>query len=239
MFDQLSLQADPAWQRSAEFEEGEVVLFSAYVTKINRRDTKQKRVLVVSTCAVYNCSPRSRKVKRKILLHKIEGLGFSASSTELVIHIPSEYDYRFEFHEGREQFMSTLSHALLERLGIRLPNALHPQASLKDVVFTKSESLRRNSGRFNVAGPSAAGGSGAGNRSSVKLAARAMALSVNVGELLPIFEHDEDSDDDSEDDEPTMRHGAFLPLHNAACTADHPHRMLFAVASSRSLGKKS
>ena len=41
------------------------------------------------------------KVKRKICLSKIKGFTISSLSHEFVVHVPSEYDYRFMSDEYR------------------------------------------------------------------------------------------------------------------------------------------
>ena len=86
----------------------EKVLFSCHVYKYNHAGKRQKRVLSITNKHIYNMSPKnlitemfasimlSSKIKRKIALNKIKSLFVSSKGIEFVIHVPDEYDYRFE-----------------------------------------------------------------------------------------------------------------------------------------------
>jgi len=78
----------------------EKVCFSDYVTKINRKDKKQTRVMLITDKAIYNLLPgkdgNSGKCKRRILIEELVAVTLSTTSDEFVFHIPEEYDYRFQ-----------------------------------------------------------------------------------------------------------------------------------------------
>lgn len=44
--------------------------------------------------AVYNLSKTS--VKRKIPINKVAGITYSTTSSEFVVHVVDEYDYRYD-----------------------------------------------------------------------------------------------------------------------------------------------
>ena len=75
----------------------EQIVFSDHVTKINRRDKEQIRVLLITTRAVYNLLPNNySKCKRRIPITLLSSITVSQLSDEFVLHIPDEYDYRFK-----------------------------------------------------------------------------------------------------------------------------------------------
>lgn len=96
----------------------ERLLYSTLVVKVNQNNKKQERVLLLTTKTVYNIVPEeknaligffsndlvyrlgkiipSQKVKRKIPIITIYGVTYSNIGSEFVIHVPTEYDYRFQ-----------------------------------------------------------------------------------------------------------------------------------------------
>eukprot|EP00499_Haloplacidia_sp_CaronLabIsolate_P008876 CAMPEP_0196781486 /NCGR_PEP_ID=MMETSP1104-20130614/9675_1 /TAXON_ID=33652 /ORGANISM="Cafeteria sp., Strain Caron Lab Isolate" /LENGTH=545 /DNA_ID=CAMNT_0042151719 /DNA_START=50 /DNA_END=1687 /DNA_ORIENTATION=+ len=73
----------------------ETVQFSDYIVKINPRGRLQERVIMITDLAVYNLMPSNfGKCKRRIPLTSIESVTVGAGN-QFVIHVPSEYDYRF------------------------------------------------------------------------------------------------------------------------------------------------
>jgi serum/glucocorticoid-regulated kinase 2 len=75
----------------------EVVMYSNYITKINKRGKEQARAILVTDKAVYNLMPNSYGTcKRRIDLKGVVGITASCSSQEFVVHVPNEYDYRFK-----------------------------------------------------------------------------------------------------------------------------------------------
>ena len=71
----------------------EQIFMSCQILKFNDYKKKQERNLLITTKAVYNL--KGIDIKRKISLEKIKAVSVSSMGTEFVLHIPSEYDYRY------------------------------------------------------------------------------------------------------------------------------------------------
>jgi serum/glucocorticoid-regulated kinase 2 len=57
-------------------------------------------MLVITNENIYNVSGKS--IKRKISLGKLWGITVSKMSFEFILHIPTEYDYRYKSQENRD-----------------------------------------------------------------------------------------------------------------------------------------
>lgn len=44
-------------------------------------------------------------IKRKIMVVKVQGVTYSKMSSEFVIHIPEEYDYRYSSYDKHEIYV--------------------------------------------------------------------------------------------------------------------------------------
>lgn len=73
--------------------------------KINSYGTPQDRDLVLSTKHIFNL--KGFKVRRKIAITDVKAIIKAAGSPQFVLHIPSDYDYRFET-ESRDEFIKIL-----------------------------------------------------------------------------------------------------------------------------------
>lgn len=91
--DYLSFGTDPTILKLLETHE--TIIFSDKVYKFNCYNWKQERNLVITDKSLYNI--KKKTVKRKILIANIKALIVSTNdqSKELVLHIPSEYDYHY------------------------------------------------------------------------------------------------------------------------------------------------
>jgi len=100
--DHLCLAGNPAVHKMLQKEgqnvpSPEIVVFSDFVIKINRKDKEQTRVILLTNKAIYNLLPSSYgKCKRRIALESVAAITASAISDEFVLHVPEEYDYRFK-----------------------------------------------------------------------------------------------------------------------------------------------
>jgi len=75
----------------------EEIKFSDFVTKINRKDKEQTRVLLITDKHMYNLMPNNYgKMRRQIPLPNICGISSTVTTDEFVVHVPDEYDYRFK-----------------------------------------------------------------------------------------------------------------------------------------------
>ena len=89
--------------------DGETLFYAEMVDKVNQRESKQKRMLVITDKGVYNL--HRKKIKRKIELREVGGISKtvppSRCITEFTIHVPSSYDYRFSSTK-REEILKAL-----------------------------------------------------------------------------------------------------------------------------------
>eukprot|EP01006_Ploeotia_vitrea_P041700 TRINITY_DN66564_c12_g2_i1.p1 TRINITY_DN66564_c12_g2~~TRINITY_DN66564_c12_g2_i1.p1 ORF type:complete len:537 (+),score=332.58 TRINITY_DN66564_c12_g2_i1:161-1771(+) len=119
----------------------EVVVFSDFVIKINRRDKEQTRVMLVTDKAIYNLMPNDYgKCKRRIDITKIGGITASNISDEFVLHVPDEYDYRFKSAK-KKAICTIIKDAFAEALkakGVKLRTVYIAQSDLKDMTLTKA-----------------------------------------------------------------------------------------------------
>eukprot|EP00954_Amorphochlora_amoebiformis_P003654 283426-Amorphochlora_amoeboformis.AAC.1 len=77
------------------FPNKEVVVFSDNVIKINKRNKEQTRAMIITDKAIYNMVPASYVCKRRIPIQAVGLMTLSGKSNEFVVHVPSEYDYRY------------------------------------------------------------------------------------------------------------------------------------------------
>jgi len=84
--------------------QGEEVVFSCLVIKINRFGMRQDRTLLLTNKFLYNI--KKEDIKRKINVSKIKSVTKSTKdgNREFVIHVKSEYDYRFESDYRKDIF---------------------------------------------------------------------------------------------------------------------------------------
>lgn len=111
-FDQLELQGNKAYEKYIDFN-NEPVVFSDTAIKINMWGIKQERILLMTSHNIFNF--KKKTMKRKIAIEKIGAIIVSTkNSKELVLHVPSEYDYRYQVSD-REVFIKLLKREFLKR----------------------------------------------------------------------------------------------------------------------------
>jgi hypothetical protein len=171
------------------------------VTKINRKDKPQERILVVTNKAVYNLS-KSKKLKRRIDVTKVDAITVSTMSDEWVIHSFAEYDYRIACARKAEATECIVT-ARFDITGETIAVTLSSQLELKGVVSTRlapkktpMESVSAPAAFAQISPVSASSPVPAGSASSSSPPSfvRQASLSTAVGELGPIDEGEEDSD---------------------------------------------
>lgn len=84
----------------------EDVFFSSTVIKFNDNGARQERALVITNKALYNI--KHKTIKRRIILENIEAITRSTNSSEFVIHIKNENDYRYSSFNRRNEVVETL-----------------------------------------------------------------------------------------------------------------------------------
>jgi serum/glucocorticoid-regulated kinase 2 len=94
---------------------------------------------MITDQAVYNILPDDYSdMKRRIPLNLVNGISLSAVSTEFVIHVPDEYDYRYK--SDRKEIICDLLAALYRRkTGSRMMVTQVTEPELKDITVTKDE----------------------------------------------------------------------------------------------------
>jgi serum/glucocorticoid-regulated kinase 2 len=117
----------------------EIVKYSNFISKINKRDRDQHRAILITDKAVYNLMPGSYTAKRRIELERILGVTISTKSPEFVIHVPEEYDYRYK-STSRDAILKVLVEVYRTLPGKENSNLIRSsqEAILKDVVMTKA-----------------------------------------------------------------------------------------------------
>lgn len=146
MADHLALASDKAFTKlldqGGEFYV-EAVRLSTKLVKFNRRNRAQERIFVLTSRAVYNLKNKSQtytELQRKVELAKVVGLTKSASSDEMVMHVPSEYDYRYA-----SPLKEVIAAELYRAHDLALAGAAHfliwevPEVSLVQYATTKSD----------------------------------------------------------------------------------------------------
>lgn len=114
----------------------EKLLFADKIGKINMYGWTQERTFVISSAAVYNIS--KTEVKRRILLKVICGISKAAHSSEFTIHVPTEYDYRFDY-KNRDHIINILKLLYWIERKENCPVYQIPSKSLKEVTTTESD----------------------------------------------------------------------------------------------------
>lgn len=133
-------------QKGSTFPKPETVLFSAEVRKNNKRGKWQDRVLMITDKAMYNLLPKDLSLKRRVPLEHMAAMTASKKSHEFVVHIPEEYDYRFESDKQSEirEVLSTafaahvkLTDKVKELQQDRLPTTWTEEETLEKRDLTK------------------------------------------------------------------------------------------------------
>lgn len=138
-YDELGLAKEPTITQT--LEPGEHIEMTCKINKWNRFGLKQERTLMITNRAVYNLS--KLKVKRKIMLGAIHACTLSKKGIEFVLHVPSEYDYRYGSKERRDLIMETLNRLYPGFHGGKpLPFYLRDEADLEDFTTTKSDAKK-------------------------------------------------------------------------------------------------
>lgn len=94
-------------------DKDEFVVLSTKVYKYNHNNKRQSRILCLTNKNIINLIPENfaqklfslSRIKRKIPYSKVGAVTVSRHSKEFVLHIPSEYDYRFNSEDFRESIL--------------------------------------------------------------------------------------------------------------------------------------
>lgn len=105
LYDEMNINSDKDVLKSLDADEK--IFLSTIVSKYNYKGKKQERIFMLTNKHVYNVALPSLlneivskvtsfgRIRRKIPIEKISAISMSKLSSEFVIHVPSEYDYRY------------------------------------------------------------------------------------------------------------------------------------------------
>jgi serine/threonine protein kinase len=128
----------------SSFPAPEVVVYSAKVTKVNKRKKAQPRVLLITDKAIYNLMPGDySKCRRRIDLESLGSVTYSTTSDEFVLHVPTEYDYRFKSAD-KETIADVLGRVFEEKTDCELVISKIDQSSLVTVTVGKDVASRED-----------------------------------------------------------------------------------------------
>jgi len=151
--DYLKLQVSQAnqWLRG-----GEIVLFSCYVDKVNRRNVTQRRVIMLTTSALYNLRPgdlgRARRVIKLLDICRLtigRRQGPAGAYGEVVVHVAASYDYHLRFTPPDEKDKSNNDDSEEKREAQAEPNYLE---EFLEALASRRSFLRKASNGDGTAG---------------------------------------------------------------------------------------
>lgn len=90
-FDELKLSKEKSIIKHLSADEQIKASFNVF--KYNEYLNRQERTLMITNKCVYNL--KNHSIKRVIPFPKIEAITVAYFGSEFVIHVPSEYDYRY------------------------------------------------------------------------------------------------------------------------------------------------
>ena len=126
--DKLHIQENPKYEPVLNTND-EPVMYSNLWYKINAYGAKQDRDLVLTTKHIYNL--KNLKIRRKIPITDVKAIIKSKTLDQFVLHIPNDYDFRFEL-ENKDEFIKILQ--------LRFAN-LNPVETLK--IYIVSDELEK------------------------------------------------------------------------------------------------
>ena len=116
---------------------GEKVIFSDLLIKINKKNTEQKRTLIITEKALYNF--KEKTMKRRIPIKDIFGITTSKTSEEFVVHGEGEeYDYHYKY-KNKRKIIQILAAVYYYNTFHKLRFALVKGDKLKDYVTFYNE----------------------------------------------------------------------------------------------------
>ena len=119
----------------------EKIIFSDVVKKINRKGSTQKRILMITTRAIYNLE--NNKCKRRIEVQDIGKIISSRTSDQFILHIPKEYDYHYSSGRSKE-IVTILEKVHHVYVGESLSVETLDDKDLTKYVLTKKDLEKRN-----------------------------------------------------------------------------------------------
>ena len=135
--DKLGIHGKKDYEKFIYFR-SEPVVFSQTAVKVNQWGFKQERILLMTTDNIYNF--KKRALKRKINIGKIGGLIVSEKNPkEVILHIPSEYDYRYILDSERDTFIELLKLQFISRCPRGRLKFFQVPGALKEFTTTEKD----------------------------------------------------------------------------------------------------
>ena len=130
--DYMSVKATP------HLVNNEKIYLSCLLTKYNEFGFRQDRVMVLTINAIYNL--KRNAIQRRISLEKLEAVSLSTMSSEFVIHVRDEHDYRFLSYDKRDEFVEVLLYLVCSERKISngFPLYFVPLMNLNEVMTSRS-----------------------------------------------------------------------------------------------------
>ena len=110
---------------------------SCPIFKFNDYKKKQERGLLITNAAVYNL--KGSEVKRRIDADRIEAISFSKIGTEFILHVPSEYDYRYSSTDLRDRIIYFVLKAHCGGKDKKMPIYYRDELNLVFYAMTKED----------------------------------------------------------------------------------------------------
>lgn len=122
----------------------EKIFFSALMTKYNEFGFRQDRVVVVTLNAIYNL--KRSAIQRRIPFEKLEAVSLSTMSSEFVLHVKDEYDYRFLSYDKRDEFVEALLRVVCSERNLNngFPLYFVPLMNLNEVMTNHNNMKLKN-----------------------------------------------------------------------------------------------
>ena len=102
--DKLNIQETEVYESLLSTND-EPVMYSDKCNKINAHGQTAERDLILTTKHIYNLS--GLKIRRKLAISSVKAIIKSSYNSQFILHIPKDYDYRFET-DSRDEFIKIL-----------------------------------------------------------------------------------------------------------------------------------
>lgn len=122
----------------------EKIYFSALITKYNEYGFRQDRIIVITINAIYNL--KKNTIQRRIPLEKLEAISLSTVSSEFVLHVKNEYDYRFLSYDKRDEFIKMVLHIIckVRELSNAFPLYFVQKMNLHEIMTSQNSLKHKN-----------------------------------------------------------------------------------------------
>ena len=137
--DYMGCAKNQAVLANLETDSGEKVIFSCVVVKFNRWGMKQDRTLLLTNHCLYNI--KKDQVQRRISVGAVKAVSKSTKEQkEFIVHVKSEYDYRFE-SDFRKDIFEALKWVFYSTNKTNLPVYAVPD-KLKEYATSKKDIIQ-------------------------------------------------------------------------------------------------